>query len=146
MALNRPVDEATARAITDPGRFVEAIIAPSFAGPALDLLTTRPSWKANVRLIEVGDLGLRRDRGWDYRRVTGGLLVQSQMSLPTRRGIGRWLLSGSRPPMNCAICDSRGRSSSTSNKRDRLGQGLSDDRARPDESCRIGGHCNPQGR
>ena len=58
MALNRPVDEATARAITDPGRFVEAIIAPSFAGPALDLLTTRPSWKANVRLIEVGDLGL----------------------------------------------------------------------------------------
>jgi phosphoribosylaminoimidazolecarboxamide formyltransferase/IMP cyclohydrolase len=78
MALNRTVDEATAMAISEPGRFVEAIVAPAFCEAALRVLTTRPSWKANVRLIEVGDLATERDRGWDYRRVTGGLLVQSR--------------------------------------------------------------------
>jgi phosphoribosylaminoimidazolecarboxamide formyltransferase / IMP cyclohydrolase len=78
MALNRTVDEQTAMALTEPGRFVEAIIAPAFSEPALRLLTTRPSWKTNVRLIEVGELGAERDRGWDYRRITGGLLVQSR--------------------------------------------------------------------
>jgi phosphoribosylaminoimidazolecarboxamide formyltransferase/IMP cyclohydrolase len=78
MALNREVDEATAQALAEPGRFVEAIIAPAFDPPALQLLTTRPSWKANVRLIEVGELNDGGDRGWDYRRVTGGLLVQTR--------------------------------------------------------------------
>jgi phosphoribosylaminoimidazolecarboxamide formyltransferase/IMP cyclohydrolase len=77
MALNRPVDEATATAITDPGRFVEAIIAPAFSEPAVRLITTRPTWKANVRLIEVGELE-RAAASWDYRRVTGGLLVQTR--------------------------------------------------------------------
>ena len=82
MALNREVDEATADAITEPRRFVEAIIAPSFSQAAFQLLTTRPSWKANVRLIEVGDLGNSRElpAGWDFRRVRGGLLVQTRDS------------------------------------------------------------------
>src|SRR5207249_3801271 len=78
MALNRPVDEPTANAITEPGRFVEAIIAPAFSQPAFHLITTRPTWKSNVRLIEVGDLGSGLDAGWDFRRVTGGLLVQTR--------------------------------------------------------------------
>jgi phosphoribosylaminoimidazolecarboxamide formyltransferase/IMP cyclohydrolase len=79
MALNRTVDEATADAIAEPGRFVEAIIAPGFSDAAFKVLTTRPTWKANVRLIEVGELGKAGDRSgaWDYRRVSGGLLVQT---------------------------------------------------------------------
>jgi phosphoribosylaminoimidazolecarboxamide formyltransferase/IMP cyclohydrolase len=84
MALNRTMDEATADAITEPGRFVEAIIAPGFSEAAYQLLTTRPTWKANVRLIEVGDLGANRDAAgaWDYRRVSRGLLVQTPDTAP----------------------------------------------------------------
>jgi phosphoribosylaminoimidazolecarboxamide formyltransferase/IMP cyclohydrolase len=80
MALNRTVDEATADAIAEPGRFVEAIIAPSFSEAAVQVLTTRPSWKANVRLIEVGEFGNSHESsgGWEYRRVSGGLLVQTR--------------------------------------------------------------------
>jgi phosphoribosylaminoimidazolecarboxamide formyltransferase/IMP cyclohydrolase len=80
LGFNRTVDEATAEAITEPGRFVEAIVAPDFADAAVRLLTTRPTWKGSVRLVRVGDWGDGRDlvAGWDLRRVSGGLLVQTR--------------------------------------------------------------------
>jgi phosphoribosylaminoimidazolecarboxamide formyltransferase/IMP cyclohydrolase len=82
LALNRTVDEKTAYAISEPGRFVEAIIAPAYSESAFQLLTTRPSWKANVRLIEVGDMANGKLGGWDYRAVSGGLLLQSRDDAP----------------------------------------------------------------
>jgi phosphoribosylaminoimidazolecarboxamide formyltransferase/IMP cyclohydrolase len=103
MALNRTVDEETALAISEPGRFVEAIIAPDFSSPALHLLTTRPSWKANVRLIEVGELGTGRDRGWDYRRVTAGLLVQTRDNEPDVRN--DWKVVTQRHPTSEELAD-----------------------------------------
>lgn len=96
LGFNRAVDEATARQATEPNRFVECIIAPSFSPAAYELLTTRPSWKKSVRLLETGPLAAQSaERGtrsaveedaappapssglYDFRRVDGGLLVQT---------------------------------------------------------------------
>jgi phosphoribosylaminoimidazolecarboxamide formyltransferase/IMP cyclohydrolase len=80
LGFNREVDEATAMQITEPGRFVECIVAPGYSEAALQVLTTRPSWKKSVRLLRTGPLEARGSRppGLDYRRVDGGLLVQER--------------------------------------------------------------------
>jgi phosphoribosylaminoimidazolecarboxamide formyltransferase / IMP cyclohydrolase len=77
LAFNRPVDMATADALCNEKRFVECIIAPDFAPEAFELLTTKPSWKKNVRLLKTGEL-TGYAQGLDYRRVDGGLLVQAR--------------------------------------------------------------------
>jgi phosphoribosylaminoimidazolecarboxamide formyltransferase/IMP cyclohydrolase len=84
LGFNREVDEATAMQISEPNRFVECIIAPGFSDAAFHVLTTRPTWKKNVRLLKIGPLEVggtgvspvRPKR--DYRRVDGGLLVQDR--------------------------------------------------------------------
>jgi phosphoribosylaminoimidazolecarboxamide formyltransferase/IMP cyclohydrolase len=80
LGFNRVVDEGTAQQVTEPNRFVECIIAPGFSPAAFHLLTTRPSWKKSVRLLETGSLeaGGPRSGSLDYRRVDGGLLVQTR--------------------------------------------------------------------
>ena len=74
-AFNRELDAATATYLTEPNRFVECIIAPEFSREAFEILTTRPKWKANVRLLRCGPVGPRA-ASLEYRRVEGGLLVQ----------------------------------------------------------------------
>jgi len=76
IGLNREVDAATALLMTEPGRFTEAIIAPSFSSEALNILRTRPKWKDNVRLLATGPLE-GKAYGFDLRKIEGGLLVQS---------------------------------------------------------------------
>jgi phosphoribosylaminoimidazolecarboxamide formyltransferase/IMP cyclohydrolase len=79
LGFNREIDEATAMQITEPNRFIECIVAPEYSSVALEILTTRPTWKKNVRLLRtgpLGDVGLRP--GLDFRRVDGGLLVQDR--------------------------------------------------------------------
>jgi phosphoribosylaminoimidazolecarboxamide formyltransferase/IMP cyclohydrolase len=81
IGLNRIVDAATAEAMCRPGQFIEAVIAPGYAPEALEILTTKPKWKNNVRLMQVefSDAG----RGVaEYRNVSGGLLVQDRDDLP----------------------------------------------------------------
>ncbi len=95
LGFNRPVDEAAATLVTEPNRFIECIIAPGFSPAAWHLITTRPSWKKNVRLLQVGVRGqgsgviqagssLTPDpspltpSALDYRRIDGGLLVQTR--------------------------------------------------------------------
>ncbi|HUY35027.1 MAG TPA: bifunctional phosphoribosylaminoimidazolecarboxamide formyltransferase/IMP cyclohydrolase [Pirellulales bacterium] len=75
LAFNRSLDLATAEVLAEPGRFIEAMVAPEFAPDALAILTTRPKWRANVRLMRVGPLEVEPPR-WDYRRLAGGMLVQ----------------------------------------------------------------------
>ncbi len=79
VGLNRPVDVETAEAMAEPGRFLEAILAPEFIDKAVEILTTKPSWKASVRLLSL-DAPVGPDspapQGADLRRVEGGLLVQ----------------------------------------------------------------------
>ena len=51
MKVNAPVDASMAGFLAEPGKFVEAILAPSFDDDAREILTTRPKWKNNVRLL-----------------------------------------------------------------------------------------------
>jgi phosphoribosylaminoimidazolecarboxamide formyltransferase / IMP cyclohydrolase len=78
LGFNREVDEATALQITEPNRFIECIIAPSFSKAAYEILTTRPKWKASVRLLRTGPLTNDPARALNFRRVDGGLLGQAR--------------------------------------------------------------------
>jgi phosphoribosylaminoimidazolecarboxamide formyltransferase/IMP cyclohydrolase len=75
LAMNRPIDAATAEVLCTPGLFLEAIVAPAFEPAALELLKTKPKWKANVRLLEVGPL-TPQNATMGYRQIEGGMLVQ----------------------------------------------------------------------
>jgi phosphoribosylaminoimidazolecarboxamide formyltransferase / IMP cyclohydrolase len=76
LAFNRPVDLATADLITQPNRFIECIIAPAFEPEAFEIITTRPSWKKNVRLLEA--VAAESGQALDYRPIVGGMLVQQR--------------------------------------------------------------------
>ena len=75
LGFNRPVDAASAEVLADPGRFVEAIVAPRFEQEAFTILTTKPKWRENVRLLELGALDASRDE-LELRPVDGGFLAQ----------------------------------------------------------------------
>ena len=75
LGFNREVDAATAEVLATPGLFIEAIAAPGFAPQALEILTTKPKWKANVRLIDVGSLDAPA-ASIVYRQIEGGMLAQ----------------------------------------------------------------------
>ncbi len=80
IGMNRVVDAATAAALVEPGRFVEAIVAPDFHPEAVRLLSTVPTWKANVRLLAAGDFAAEQSfrHGAPLSRpIEGGLLRQT---------------------------------------------------------------------
>ena len=80
LGLNRVVDADTAEVLTEPGLFIEAIVAPDFDAKAIEILTTKPKWKANVRLLKVGDLAISEEE-WTYRCIDGGALMQQADAL-----------------------------------------------------------------
>ena len=73
IAVNRELDAATASAICER-QFVEVIIAPSVAGAAVEAVAA----KKNVRLLECGQWDASAAAGLDFKRVTGGLLIQDR--------------------------------------------------------------------
>ncbi|MDG4595266.1 MAG: bifunctional phosphoribosylaminoimidazolecarboxamide formyltransferase/IMP cyclohydrolase [Candidatus Contendobacter sp.] len=73
IAFNRLLDGATAKAIMER-QFVEVIIAPEVTPEALAATAS----KQNVRVLACGHWGDARAPGWDFKRVTGGLLVQDR--------------------------------------------------------------------
>ncbi len=104
LGFNREVDAATAEVLVEPGRFIEAIVAPAFAPSALEVLTTRPKWKANVRLMEVGEIEAETPR-WDYRRLVGGMLVQEADNRPDPEN--EWQVVSGRKPTDAEMNDLR---------------------------------------
>lgn len=79
VGLNRRVDAATAERMVASKRFIECVVAPGFDDDAFSILTTRPSWRNSVRLVDLRQpIGpdAPRPGGLDFRRVEGGLLVQ----------------------------------------------------------------------
>jgi phosphoribosylaminoimidazolecarboxamide formyltransferase/IMP cyclohydrolase len=80
LGFNCEVDEATALQITEPNRFIECIIAPAYSVRAFEIITTRPTWKKNVRILKTGPLANDAARALDFRRIDGGLLVQTRDS------------------------------------------------------------------
>jgi phosphoribosylaminoimidazolecarboxamide formyltransferase/IMP cyclohydrolase len=71
IAVNGELDGDTARAIVER-QFVEVIIAPRVSAAAIDAVAA----KKNVRLLACGDWASGRPERLDFKRVTGGLLVQ----------------------------------------------------------------------
>jgi phosphoribosylaminoimidazolecarboxamide formyltransferase/IMP cyclohydrolase len=72
IAFNRPLDGNTAGAIIE-AQFVEVIVAPRIEDDALTVTME----KKNVRVLETGQWSERAALDLDYKKVSGGLLVQS---------------------------------------------------------------------
>ena len=72
IAVNRELDEATAKAIVEQ-QFVEVIVAPSVSEGAAAAVAA----KKNVRLLACGEWQAPLP-AMDYKRVSGGLLVQDR--------------------------------------------------------------------
>jgi phosphoribosylaminoimidazolecarboxamide formyltransferase/IMP cyclohydrolase len=72
VAVNRPLDAATAGAIT--ALFTEVVIAPGADAEALTVFSKKP----NLRLLITDGLPDPRAEGLDVRTVSGGLLVQTR--------------------------------------------------------------------
>lgn len=74
IAFNRKLDALTARTIVDR-QFAEVIIAPGVDASAVEIIAS----KKNLRLLDASDFWPgERDQGLDFKRVTGGLLVQDR--------------------------------------------------------------------
>jgi phosphoribosylaminoimidazolecarboxamide formyltransferase/IMP cyclohydrolase len=110
IAVNRPVDEATAEAMAE--LFVECIVSPGFEARARAVLER----KKNLRLLALppGDTATflaehgRRPLGFSYRSVYGGLLVQSPPA-PPFYGVedASWKVVTRRPPDAAELDDLR---------------------------------------
>ena len=77
IAFNRPLDVSAAELVTR--QFVEVLIAPAIAPEARAVFAGKP----NVRLLEVPVSGVTNR--FDFKRVGGGLLVQTADSLNVSR-------------------------------------------------------------
>ncbi len=73
IAFNRPLEGPVARAIVER-QFVEVIIAPEVDEDAQAILAAKP----NVRVLACGHWPAEPRPGLDFKRVTGGLLVQDR--------------------------------------------------------------------
>jgi phosphoribosylaminoimidazolecarboxamide formyltransferase/IMP cyclohydrolase len=81
IAFNRELDAATAAAILDR-QFVEVILAPGIAPAARALLAP----KDNIRVLDASGLNAPISQLFDYKSVTGGLLVQTRDDGAVRAG------------------------------------------------------------
>ena len=81
LGVNVPVDAAMAEYLAEPGKFVEAIVAPEFHPDAIRILTTKPKWRDNVRLLRVGELPVGHGAR-QFRQIDGGMLAQNADDLP----------------------------------------------------------------
>ncbi|NCF73658.1 MAG: bifunctional phosphoribosylaminoimidazolecarboxamide formyltransferase/IMP cyclohydrolase [Gammaproteobacteria bacterium] len=72
IAFNRDLDARTATAIVDK-QFVEVIVAPAIDSEAARIIAA----KKNVRVLETGEWPDTAIPGFDFKKVSGGLLVQN---------------------------------------------------------------------
>ena len=71
IAFNRPVDAATVEAVA--AQFLEVLVAPAYTPDALAAIER----KANVRVLEIPAGTATAGTALDFKRVGGGLLVQT---------------------------------------------------------------------
>jgi phosphoribosylaminoimidazolecarboxamide formyltransferase/IMP cyclohydrolase len=72
VALNRPLDEETAAAISEI--FTEVVCAPDASDGAKAVFAK----KKNLRLLLTGDLSDPARSGWQLKSIAGGMLIQSR--------------------------------------------------------------------
>jgi len=81
IGFNRTMEADTADFLASGEFFIEAIVAPDFTSEAQNILTTKPKWKKNIRLLKVGNLGPPVP-AWEYRYLLGGMLIQEVDNQP----------------------------------------------------------------
>jgi phosphoribosylaminoimidazolecarboxamide formyltransferase/IMP cyclohydrolase len=91
VALNRGVDEATARALAET--FIECVIAPGFDDAALALLRA----KKNLRILQTGAWLEASHAALQYKRVGGGIVAQTRDATGAKEVSGARVVS-KRPP------------------------------------------------
>lgn len=72
IAFNREVSLAAAEKITEA--FYECVIAPDFQSKGLELLKK----KKNIRLLKTLPIRRYEIKGWDMKKVVGGMLIQDR--------------------------------------------------------------------
>ena len=72
VAFNREVDEATAKLLAET--FLECVVAPKFGPAALEILRS----KKNLRLLSTGAWLAADHAALQYKRVGGGMVVQTR--------------------------------------------------------------------
>jgi len=98
VALNRDVDRETALMMSKI--FLEVIAAPSFSADALEIFSRRK----DVRLLEIPLVSQESRRsGLDFKKVSGGLLLQDD--LQERYDPGQWRSVTSRKPTGQELKD-----------------------------------------
>jgi phosphoribosylaminoimidazolecarboxamide formyltransferase/IMP cyclohydrolase len=97
VALNRPLDAATAAAICEI--FTEVVIAPDPTPEAIELFAERK----NLRLLVAGGLPDPAAGGLVWRQVAGGFLVQDRDAAPP----GDWRVATRRAPTEAETADLR---------------------------------------
>ncbi len=91
IAFNREIDAAAARALAP--HFIEVLIAPAFSSDARQLLAV----KQNLRVLEIPMSGANgQTSAFDFKRIGGGLLVQSFDTHPVQPH--EWRVVTKRPP------------------------------------------------
>ena len=73
IAFNRELNAEVAKVLIER-QFIEVIIAPKVSEDALAVFANKP----NVRVLSCGYWDKQSHTAWDYKRVTGGLLVQDR--------------------------------------------------------------------
>ncbi|MCD6378708.1 MAG: bifunctional phosphoribosylaminoimidazolecarboxamide formyltransferase/IMP cyclohydrolase [Planctomycetes bacterium] len=116
IAVNRPVTDELARAITETyqrwgkpagagGFFAEIIIAPSFEPEAVEIIRAKEGWGKDVRLLEVGEFTKNRNKEKYLKYVVGGLLVQDRDTLGLNED--NWKIVSRRQPSEKEMEDMR---------------------------------------
>lgn len=82
LGFNRTIDVQTAEVLCEPGLFIEAIVAPDYEAAAVGILTSKPKWRENVRLMQVGRLDDPMET-LQHRYISGGVLVQDADRMPS---------------------------------------------------------------
>ena len=90
--------------VTEPNRFVECVIAPSYSAAAFQILTTRPSWKKNVRLLRPVR-SRRRGRAGRRRRSTAD--CSCSPATPSGDDFAIAKVVTKRPPTDAEMADLR---------------------------------------
>ncbi|MGH8596690.1 MAG: bifunctional phosphoribosylaminoimidazolecarboxamide formyltransferase/IMP cyclohydrolase, partial [Gammaproteobacteria bacterium] len=99
IAFNRALDAETARTLVER-QFVEVIVAPAIEPAALAICRT----KKDLRLLVVGTIAAE-EPSLDYKRVTGGLLVQDRDAIDCVISDADLKIVSQRPPTASEIRD-----------------------------------------
>ena len=107
LGCNRIVDAATAEVLAEPGLFIEAIVAPDFSPEALEILTTKPKWKKNVRLMKLGrELDAATTKpALAMRQIDGGILAQVANNQPD--DFDSWTVATENAPDDALVAELR---------------------------------------